>query len=165
MNTKMTRSELLRFHKDITTKARSLMEKKNQDYSAADGGVFANFNACTFLGVNPCTGILLRMIDKISRLSSFIERGELKVDEGCEDSVIDIINYSVLLLGMLEEQKKADNLFTMASGISEKSLGYCATCKYREGYTDEHYACSKTKEKLTKSLIYHHGCDLYKSNK
>ena len=101
----MTREELLILHEDLTFDARELMSAKNKDYSGATGGVFANFKACEYLGVDPITGILMRITDKLSRISSFVERGELKVKgESVDDSVLDIINYAVLVAGMVKEE-------------------------------------------------------------
>jgi hypothetical protein len=56
------------------------------------------------LGVPAAVGILLRMSDKMQRIRTFAERGELKVDgEGLEDACLDMINYSVLVYGVLTE--------------------------------------------------------------
>jgi len=103
----MTRDELIVLHEDLCFDARELMRKKNQDYSGATGGVFANFKACEYLGVDPITGILMRITDKLSRISSFVERGELNVkSESANDSLIDIVNYAILISGMLQEEEK-----------------------------------------------------------
>jgi len=103
----MTRTELIELQKTMTASARAIMNVKNQDYSGATGGIFANFNACDYLGVSPITGILMRMTDKLSRISSFDTRGELLVQgEGVEDALIDLINYSVLIAGMIQEEKE-----------------------------------------------------------
>ena len=100
----MTREELLGLHNDLCRNARRIMEEKNKDYSGATGGVFANFKACEYLGVDPITGILMRITDKLSRVSSFVTRGELKVKgESVEDALLDIINYSILIAGMIKE--------------------------------------------------------------
>jgi len=45
------------------------------------------------------------MVDKISRLSTFVEAGELKVDnETYHDAIVDIVNYCILLSGIVEEK-------------------------------------------------------------
>lgn len=73
----MTRDELLKIHEDLTGKARSLMRKKNADYAGNDGlEPFANFTRVQAMGI--CSteqGFLVRMTDKMSRLSSFVESG------------------------------------------------------------------------------------------
>lgn len=51
-------------------------------------------------------GMLVRMLDKMSRLSSFCDSGEFKVqDEKLEDTILDIINYSILLHAYIESKK------------------------------------------------------------
>jgi hypothetical protein len=46
------------------------------------------------------------MTDKMSRLSSFVESGKLAVEnESFEDTIIDIVNYSVLMYSYLHDKK------------------------------------------------------------
>ena len=72
------------------------MESKNQDYGA-DADPFRNFRSFQELG------ILVRLSDKLSRLRTYIERGDFKVqDESVKDTALDAINYVVLLLTMIE---------------------------------------------------------------
>lgn len=97
----MNREELMDHHRDITEIARELMERKNEDYAGQGGSEpFANFTRCEVLGI--CStekGFLVRMTDKMSRLSSFFESGRFSVkDENLEDTCIDIINYAILLM-------------------------------------------------------------------
>ena len=91
------------------------MKKKNHDYAGKGGETpFANFERCEAMGV--CStekGFLVRVIDKVSRLSTFVDAGKLKVDnESYEDAVLDIINYMILFSGYVsasqEEQKTKD---------------------------------------------------------
>ena len=100
----MNREELLKHHDYLCTTAKEIMKKKNHDYAGKGGETpFANFERCEAMGV--CSteqGFLVRVIDKVSRLSTFVEAGELKVDnESYEDAILDIINYMILLSGFL----------------------------------------------------------------
>ena len=103
----MTRDELLKNHETICQEARDLMELKNRDY-AGNGGTepFANFTRCEAMGV--CTteqGFLVRIVDKLSRMSSFIESGTMHVEnESFHDSCVDIIDYMVLLSSYVGEK-------------------------------------------------------------
>ena len=104
----MTRDELLNMHEMICDKGRSLMRKKNADYAGNDGlEPFANFTRVEAMGI--CSteqGFLVRMTDKMSRLSSFVESGKLAVEnESFEDTIIDIVNYSVLMYSYLHDKK------------------------------------------------------------
>lgn len=91
-------------HRSMAKNARRLLIKKNRDY----GGTFdpyRNFRAAELLGVAAGTGILIRMLDKIARLQTYIANdcAGLEVDdESAYDTLIDIINYAVLLGGLLD---------------------------------------------------------------
>lgn len=99
----MTREELFDLHKVLCDAGRMLMEKKNVDYSNG-GDPFHNFRMSTLLHVPPAKGVLIRMQDKISRIVSFLDRGDLKVkEESIRDTIVDLINYAVILEGMIEE--------------------------------------------------------------
>ena len=96
----MTRDELLNYHSKICQSARDLMNLKNRDYAGNEGTEpFANFTRCEAMGIcDTEQGFLVRITDKMSRLSSFLRAGKMYVtDESFNDTVVDVINYMVLL--------------------------------------------------------------------
>jgi len=101
----VSKTNLLTLHTELCSKAKALMTKKNQDYTGG-GGPFANLQACSVIGVDPIQGTIIRMLDKLQRINSYVVNGELAVkDEGLEDTLVDLINYSVLVWGMSREDK------------------------------------------------------------
>lgn len=108
----MNRTEYLKFHQQLCDDARSLSERKNHDYAGRGGEhPFANFQRCESMGV--CTteqGFLVRMTDKMSRLSSFVEAGCFAVsDEKLRDTIMDLINYSALFLAYCASKKQCES--------------------------------------------------------
>ena len=104
----MNREELLNIHETLCNKSRALMRKKNADYAGGRGvEPFANFTRCEAMGICKTeAGMLVRMTDKMSRLSSFLESGKFEVaDESLEDTTLDIINYAVLLYAYVADKK------------------------------------------------------------
>ena len=104
----MNRDDYFVFHKKLCDEALDLSKRKNADYAGASGSQpFANFTRCEQMGV--CTtekGFLVRLTDKMSRLSTFSETGQFEVaDESFRDTLIDVVNY-VCLLGAYVEAKK-----------------------------------------------------------
>ena len=46
------------------------------------------------------------MLDKAMRLATFADCGKLEVsNEGVEDACIDIVNYAIMLAGMIKEKE------------------------------------------------------------
>lgn len=89
----------------LVNEARQVMERKNHDYTSGSNDPFANFRGAEHLGVHPAVGILLRVGDKLQRIRTFAERGELKVDgEGLRDACLDVINYIILVYALLTEE-------------------------------------------------------------
>ena len=55
-------------------------------------------------------GFMVRLTDKMSRLSSFIHAGKMNVqDESFMDTCVDVINYMVLLAAYLKEKENSNN--------------------------------------------------------
>ena len=106
----MNRRELLEMHDLLSSEAKALMATKNHDYSGGkeESRPFLNFTRLEDMGV--CTtekGLLVRMTDKMSRMSTFSESGEFMVeDESLRDTVLDMINYSILLYAYTHSQRQ-----------------------------------------------------------
>jgi hypothetical protein len=65
-------------------------------------------------------GFMVRLTDKMSRLSSFVRAGKMNVkDESFMDTCVDVINYMVLLAAYLKD-KDAENA---AKGIDSNNGG------------------------------------------
>jgi hypothetical protein len=83
--------------------------RKNADYTGG-GGPFANFDTASAFNVHRVQGALIRLTDKLQRVNSFVVRGVLEVkDESVEDTLLDVINYAVLISGMIIEEKDLQN--------------------------------------------------------
>ena len=104
----MTRDDLIRNHEMLCNMARELMKKKNADYAGKNGvEPFANFTRVEAMGICPTeVGFLVRVTDKMSRLSSFTESGTFAVsDEKLLDTILDMINYSVLFYCYMQQKQ------------------------------------------------------------
>jgi hypothetical protein len=122
----MTRDELLKFHEEITKQARELMSKKNRDYAGKDGvEPFANFTRVESMGICKTEqGFMVRLTDKMSRLSSFIHAGKMNVqDESFMDTCVDVINYMVLLAAYLKDKDAENTSKPLDSNISGGKIG------------------------------------------
>ena len=78
----------------IQTEALQLFKKKNADY----GDAFATYGV---------VGVLVRMGDKISRLSSITKSGITLVDsESLRDTLLDLHNYSAMAMMLIDEKEQ-----------------------------------------------------------
>ena len=103
----MTQSEYFEFHKSMTQRMEQIAKSKNHDYSGFDDSPFANFMVVEKIGIASTEqGFLTRMMDKISRVNSFVKQGTLNVaDEKIEDTLMDLANYAILMAGYLRSKK------------------------------------------------------------
>ena len=79
--------------KTVQKEGLELFEQKNADY----GDAFANYGP---------VGVIVRMGDKIQRLSSVSKNGiNLVNNESLRDTLIDLHNYSAMAIMLLDEGK------------------------------------------------------------
>lgn len=104
---KMTKKQYFEFHQACVEKMSAITKAKNADYTGTGDDPFANFTRVEALGV--CTteqGFLTRMVDKLARINSFAQKGELQVkDESVEDTLLDLANYAILFAGYIRSKK------------------------------------------------------------
>jgi hypothetical protein len=105
----MNREELFAHHSNLSTRALEIMRAKNNDYAGSKGdNPFANFQRVEAMGV--CSveqGFLVRIVDKVSRLSTFAADGKLAVkNESYEDAILDIMNYCVLMSAYVSDKQR-----------------------------------------------------------
>lgn len=91
------------FHK-ILKEWGELHSKKSHDYgSAADP--FANLRESKTIGVPPYVGCFIRMLDKVNRIKSFINKGKLQ-NESVLDALYDLGCYSLICAILYKEEVK-----------------------------------------------------------
>lgn len=79
--------------KQITDEMVKLYERKNNDYGSSIHDTYMKYGAVAYL---------VRMEDKINRVRSLTQSNNQKVDEKIKDTLIDLANYSILMLLELE---------------------------------------------------------------
>lgn len=117
----MDRTQFVDFIEQKQKESLELIRRKNADY-ANDGGPFENFELSGQLGVSVEQGIVVRMADKLKRISNLIGREAKVADESIEDTLQDLSNYSLILLAYLHQEREKRELHN-ANQI-DKGLGY-----------------------------------------
>lgn len=95
-----TREALLDTIRQLADRAIPVVAQRNAAY-AGGGDVFGNLNLIETLSsgdIRTETGIVIRMGDKVSRLYSLTARNAPENDESLEDTLVDLLGYSALLL-------------------------------------------------------------------
>ena len=104
----------------LCKEARDLMTRKNHDYAGSEGdSPWMNFQRSEIMGLCKTEqAFMVRILDKISRMITFINNGELMVkEEGVEDSIIDIVNYMVLFSAFLKDKKTEEASKNFTGGV------------------------------------------------
>lgn len=74
----------------------TIIRRKNADY-ANSTNPFKNFESASIVGVSVERAMLVRILDKLARVSNLLEKDAAVVDESIEDTIIDAINYLAIL--------------------------------------------------------------------
>ena len=102
---------------NVQTEGLELFKKKNADY----GDSFANFGP---------VGVIVRMGDKINRLSSVTKNGVHLVDnESVRDTLIDLHNYAAMAIMLLDEKKKKKTRVEQIKEMDKQSQDTAYLCK------------------------------------
>jgi hypothetical protein len=103
----MNQIQLLKSVQETYKKGIALIKKKNPDYADVDQDAFKNFRFAALVGVGPKRAVLVRISDKLARISNLIDRvGTEKVkDEKIDDTLLDLCNYSAILLAMIQDER------------------------------------------------------------
>lgn len=88
---------------DILKEMETLHNKKSADYGKNEDPL-ANLRASQSFGISPWIGCMIRLNDKVARVSSLILKGKLS-NESVEDSFRDIAVYAILALVLYEEER------------------------------------------------------------
>ena len=83
--------------KPITNDIAKLLEEKNKAYGSSVDMTYGIF------GLN---AYLVRMYDKVNRLTNLTNKGGEVNDESIEDTLRDLAGYSILALAQLQSEKK-----------------------------------------------------------
>jgi len=105
-NKPMNKKEYFEFAEQFFKDCLEISKKKNADYTGGTDNPFSNFSSVEVLGISTEQGFLTRMMDKMKRIASFVEKGELQVkDESVIDTLNDLANYSALFAGYIKSKK------------------------------------------------------------
>ena len=105
----MKNDELFELAKQTFDKCLQTLHEKNHDYSTGGNDrvdALKNFKLVSYLGITDAdTGLLVRMCDKMSRMANVYKGGAQVTDEQLQDTVMDTINYCILLLAIKKDMK------------------------------------------------------------
>jgi hypothetical protein len=79
--------------------------RKNHDYGGSNKDPYANFRNSTIAGVPVERGILVRLMDKMSRISTLLDKEGMVKDEAVDDTIDDAINYLAILKSYRKRNK------------------------------------------------------------
>ena len=104
----MTQKEYITFLETSFADMLETAKQKSSDYAGYSDSVFANFEMVGLCGIASVEqGFLTRMMDKISRINSFVKQGVLMVDdEKIDDTLKDLASYSLLLSAYIKSKKQ-----------------------------------------------------------
>lgn len=81
-----------------------MLASKNHDYSETQDA-FANFKLAAHIAGIPTEQTLLTLLGmKLARLNQLLGKGKQPKHEAVEDTLMDVINYTLLLRGILQER-------------------------------------------------------------
>jgi hypothetical protein len=92
---------------ELLAELRDLHDRKAHDYAPGEDR-FKNFRGCESLGIPAYEGAIVRMLDKVSRITNLVERGKkgdapAVVDESLIDTFRDLACYALICIELYED--------------------------------------------------------------
>lgn len=115
----MNKTEFVNKFKKTLSYMEETMVRKNHDYSGGDREVnpFKNFELVEQLGVTSVEqGFLVRMCDKLSRITSLIDNEAKVSDEAIEDTLVDLANYAIIMSLYVKSKRELWNNQSVGRG-------------------------------------------------
>lgn len=103
MKKPFTQKDFINRLNELYTTNVQISMRKNADY-ANENDPFQNFRASETLGIPAEQAIIIRMSDKLVRVSNLISRPAQVADETIFDTLSDLANYSMILRMYLEQK-------------------------------------------------------------
>lgn len=102
----LTRDQMAEHFDEFVEGMRSLLIKKNHDYTGSGDDPLWNFRKAENFGVDAWRGALVRFSDKFSRIETFAKKEVFEVsDENFEDTIRDACNYLFLVRELYREYR------------------------------------------------------------
>ena len=95
---------LLKSMLDTFDRCLNIAVKKNNDYGGSDKNPFSNFTNAQVAGVSVERGILVRLMDKMSRISTLLDKEAMVKNESINDTIEDAINYLAILKAYINQK-------------------------------------------------------------
>lgn len=97
-------SNFLQDAQQLLNKCLQLLASKNHDYSETQDA-FANFKLAAHIAGIPTEQTLLTLLGmKLARLNQLLGKNKQPKHEAIEDTLMDVINYTLLLRGIIQER-------------------------------------------------------------
>jgi hypothetical protein len=137
----MNKQEYLEFHKNFCNQMIEITAKKNSDYTGTNPSPFSNFEKTEQLGI--CSteqGFLVRLLDKVSRIISFVQKGVLEVaEETVTDACIDGANYLCLFAAYIQSKRNTPVLVEVDNTeLNEVDKDVLKLLNVDSGYWEDH---------------------------
>ena len=102
-----TKSKIAEQLAETTQRLDAILGRKSQDYSGNRGEFWAIQQSSELSGVPVQQTILVRMSDKICRISTLLQSNEVSMvaNESIDDTLLDLVGYAVILMAYRSERE------------------------------------------------------------
>lgn len=102
----MNKDTFITHIEDTYKRCVATLHKKNSDYTGDSPDPWKNFEMSHLVGVDAGRAIMVRMADKLARISSVYGKKEKVSDETIKDTLEDLINYTAILHAYVSRKDK-----------------------------------------------------------
>lgn len=103
----MTKQQYDKFRDNLINEAFSVSDAKGKDYTKGNKDILHNFKSVAKrLGINPYDALMVYKLKHQDAINNYVKSKGQSESEPIRQRIIDDINYSILLLAMIEENNE-----------------------------------------------------------
>lgn len=106
----MNRQEFIKSIENTYKLGVDIIKIKNADYANSEDP-FKNFRSSEIIGLSVEQAILVRVLDKITRISNLLSKEADVKEESLEDTITDCANYLAIMKAYRESTEKQEPVF------------------------------------------------------
>lgn len=122
----MNNKDFIKHIEETYTECVGIVKVKNKDY-ASSSNPFKNFQSAEIVGVGVDRAIMVRILDKLARISNLLDKPAAVKEEAIEDTLNDAINYLAILKAYIS--LKVDN--GIKSKLCDNDSGSSCCCSHK----------------------------------
>lgn len=117
----MDATRLLKLNEELNFESQELMRVKNGEYAVSTDALYNFKSAARSAGITPLQAWLVHFEKQVSAIQSYV-RGNRNISDALRSRVLDVRNYTTLLMALVEEEAHEETKREVADFLKQEEI-------------------------------------------